>query len=139
MAEPGVCLGGTSPTEGYETVYPQKTDGNAWQAESAEATDVPFVVDWIDWGDNLESVDWTTRSKIRTEVVLLKNVVLDPSTEFAPEDFLAFAMSGAVPGTENSPVEMHGTNYGGPENPDFGTQTLIDPTLVRPGFQATIL
>jgi hypothetical protein len=74
--EPGVCLDGTSPPEGYETVYPQKTAGNVWQAESAEATDVPFVVDWIDWGDNLESVDWTTRSKIRTEVVLFQD--LDP-------------------------------------------------------------
>ncbi len=72
--EPDTCLGGTSPPAGYETVYPQKTVGNVWQAESADATVVPFVVDWIDWGDNLESVDWTTRSKIRTEVVLFQDL-----------------------------------------------------------------
>jgi hypothetical protein len=31
----------------------------------------------IDWGDNLESVDWYTRSQVRTEVVLFKDI-LDP-------------------------------------------------------------
>ena len=35
------------------------------------STDV--VVDLVDWGDNLESVDWYTRSKVRTEVVLFED------------------------------------------------------------------
>ena len=29
---------------------------------------------WIDWGDSLESVDWYTRSQVRTEVVLFQNL-----------------------------------------------------------------
>jgi hypothetical protein len=32
-----------------------------------------FAVDWIDWGDDLESVDWRVKSKVRTEVVLFKD------------------------------------------------------------------
>lgn len=116
----------------------QQRDANQWQAFNPLATQ-PVAVTGVDWGDDLESRDnFNTRSIIRTEVVLLKNLVLDPTTEFDAADFLAFEMSGAVPGTENSPVEMQGTNYGGPESPGFGTQALIDPTLVRPGYQATL-
>jgi hypothetical protein len=116
----------------------QQREANKWQAFNPLATQ-SVAITGVDWGDDLESRDnFNTRSIIRTEVVLLKNVVLDPTSEFDVDDFLAFQMSGAVPGTANSPVEMHGTNYGGPENPALGTQTLIDPTLVRPGFQATM-
>ena len=116
----------------------QQREANQWQAYNPMATQT-IAITGVDWGDDLESRDnFNTRSIIRTEVVLLKNVADDPTSEFEAADFLAFAMSGAVPGTANSPVEMHGTNYGGPANPDLGTQTLIDPTLVRPGFQATM-
>jgi len=80
-AESAACLDQSPLPEYYETVYPQKTTGNVWQAESADAIAFPFVVDWIDWGDNLESVDWTTRSKIRTEVVLFQDLV-DPLLGF---------------------------------------------------------
>ena len=73
-ADPAACLDGTPLPDVYDTVYPQKTVDNVWQADSADAIEVPFVVDWIDWGDNLESVDWTTRSKIRTEVVLFQDL-----------------------------------------------------------------
>jgi hypothetical protein len=34
------------------------------------------VVDWIDWGDSIESVDWNTNSKVRLEVVLLKDLTV---------------------------------------------------------------
>ncbi len=123
---------------GPQVWWLQQREANKWQAFNPPATQA-IAITGVDWGDDLESRDnFNTRSIIRTEVVLLKNVVLDPTTEFDAADFLAFEMSGAVPGTANSPVEMHGTNYGGPENLALGTQTLIDPTLVRPGFQATI-
>ena len=124
--------------DGTQVWWLQQRDANKWQAFNPLATQ-SVAVTGVDWGDDLESRDnFNTRSVIRTEVVLLKNLVLDPTTEFDPADFLAFRMSGAVPGTENSPVEMQGTDYGGPENPELGTQTLIDPTLVRPGYQSTI-
>jgi len=54
--------------------YLQKDPGNTWQAESADWSLVPVNVHWIDWGDNLESVDWYTRSQVRTEVVLLQDL-----------------------------------------------------------------
>lgn len=63
--------------------YLQKDINNRWQAGSwpdAETNPTqPVNVDLIDWGDNLESVDWYTRSQVRTEVVLFEvNEVGDP-------------------------------------------------------------
>lgn len=55
------------------SAFIQKDPANVWQAETLipESTHAnPMVVDWIDWGDNLESVNWHTRSQVRTEVVL---------------------------------------------------------------------
>jgi len=53
--------------------YLQKDQNNVWQATAIDGSNEPLVVDSIDWGDNLESVDWYTRSQVRTEVVLFKN------------------------------------------------------------------
>ena len=66
-----------APLPGYELVkaYLQKDPGNVWQAGSYNSAGVPVNVDRIDWGDNLESVDWYTRSQVRTEVVLFENTV----------------------------------------------------------------
>jgi len=54
--------------------YLQKDPLNTWQAGSADWSAAPVNVDWIDWGDNLESVDWYTRSQVRTEVVLFQDL-----------------------------------------------------------------
>mgnify|MGYP001555694420 CR=1 FL=1 len=64
---------GDPPGDGYYKSYIQKDDYNVWQAENA-APSGPVHVDWIDWGDNLESVAWYTRSQVRTEVVLIKDL-----------------------------------------------------------------
>ena len=48
----------------------QKDPLNVWRAEELNASGAPLLVHWVDWGDNLESVDWHTRSQVRTEVVL---------------------------------------------------------------------
>ena len=45
-----------------------------WQAGTANWSGAPVEVSWIDWGDNLESVDWYTRSQVRTEVVLFQDL-----------------------------------------------------------------
>jgi hypothetical protein len=68
--------------EGEEPCYPegvevykawvQKDENNYWQATAANAIGMTNV-DVIDWGDNLESVDWYLTSKVRTEVVLYEN------------------------------------------------------------------
>ena len=54
--------------------YLQKDTNNVWQAGSADWSTAPVNVHWIDWGDNLESVDWYTRSQVRTEVVLFQDL-----------------------------------------------------------------
>jgi hypothetical protein len=63
------------PGAGAVKVYLQQDPDNEWQAQSADASLAPVTVDWIDWGDNLESVDWYTRSQVRTEVVLIKDLL----------------------------------------------------------------
>jgi len=65
---------GPPPGDGAVKVYPQQDAGNTWQAGSLHATGGLLEVDWIDWGDNLESVDWSIRSQVRTEVVLINDL-----------------------------------------------------------------
>jgi len=61
--------------------YLQKDPNNVWQAGSADWSAAPLNVHWIDWGDNLESVDWYTRSQVRTEVVLFQDLAT-PMSEY---------------------------------------------------------
>ncbi len=66
--------------------YLQKDPLNQWQAVSYPAPgggtpQQPINVDLIDWGDNLESVDWYTKSQVRTEVVLFEDVLLGDAEE----------------------------------------------------------
>ena len=80
----GTVTGGApSPAPGYALVkaYLQKDPQNIWQAGSADWSASPVSVHWIDWGDNLESVDWYTRSQVRSEVVLFQDLAT-PMTEY---------------------------------------------------------
>jgi len=61
--------------------YVQKDALNEWQAGSMDVSAERLNVHWIDWGDNLESVDWYTRSQVRTEVVLFQDL-LEPMLEY---------------------------------------------------------
>ena len=66
--------------------YLQKDAKSVWQAWNGMASAAPDAivanaqggidVNWIDWGDNLESVDWYTRSQVRTEVVLFQDLLM---------------------------------------------------------------
>jgi uncharacterized membrane protein YgcG len=82
--DPSKLINGDPVPAGAIRAYLQKDLGNLWQAEYfdlREATDV-VDVDLIDWGDNLESNDWYTTSKVRTEVVLYKDVSAEPLLEY---------------------------------------------------------
>ncbi len=61
--------------------YLQKDPNNLWQAASADWSASPVNIHWVDWGDNLESVDWYTRSQVRTEVVLFQDLS-EPMLEY---------------------------------------------------------
>ncbi|SFN92660.1 hypothetical protein [Salegentibacter flavus] len=71
-----LCLDQTEPgtEEGLYKGWVQKDAGNFWEAYNDFAT-LPVNVDFIDWGDNLESIDWNIKSRVRTELVLYENVV----------------------------------------------------------------
>ena len=67
-----LCEDGSIPGDGVSELYRayiQKDVSNVWQAHNLNATS-PLYVDLIDWGDNLESIDWSIKSQIRTEIVL---------------------------------------------------------------------
>lgn len=114
------------PVTGADPCYPagedvykawvQKDAKNFWQASAVNGT-APTNIDVIDWGDNLESVDWYLTSKVRTEVGLYKN---------APEGepFRQYAMRHVFGwGTD----ELH------------GLQTTLDNEIVYgPGTEATV-
>lgn len=134
----------------------QKRPANFWKAFSIghNSADTKLAVSAIDIGDLLESTPSIATRLIRTEFNLLQNV---PATDpdfgaFVVSDwsapipspctiptgagqsvgcFAALAMSGAVPGTEQSGSEAQGTDFGGNTAGDPGTQTLLDPTTVR--------
>lgn len=72
-------------TEAEYRAYVQKDPKNSWQA-SNWVPDVPINVDFIDWGDNLESIDWSLTSQVRVEMVLLESTEtspIQPVTQYA--------------------------------------------------------
>ncbi|MER2999267.1 hypothetical protein [Pontibacter populi] len=73
--------------DGYRA-YHQRDAGNEWQASNFTPEQEVYV-DTIDWGDNLESVDWYTTSKVRTEIVLTEDASIYTS---APTPFTEYAM-----------------------------------------------
>lgn len=95
--------------------YIQKDPLNEWQA-SNWTPDGTTIVDNIDWGDNLESIDWSIRSQIRTEVVLYKNVDPIVTTEYAMRHCYSWGVD-----------EVHGLQT-----------TLEDEIVYGPGTQATV-
>jgi len=96
--------------------YPQKTSGNAWQADFVNqgAEDVTY----IDWGDNIESVNPALRSTFRLEVTLYKQL---------SEPMTAYKM--AVLENPSSPTELQGTNMATYEN-SYATVVSARPKMV---------
>jgi hypothetical protein len=114
---PTLCEDGSVPGDGSSTVYRayiQKVASNVWQADNIMATE-PLNVDLVDWGDNLESIDWGINSHIRVEVVLFENLAT-PVVEYAMR---------------------HVDSWGSDEV--HGLQTELDSTIIYgPGTQATV-
>ncbi|TFH41898.1 MAG: hypothetical protein E4G94_07190 [ANME-2 cluster archaeon] len=71
-------------------VWVQQDPENDWQAGSADWSATPVNIDWLDWGDSIESVDWTVNSKVRCEMVLSK----DLEEESAMLQYFMYHVSG---------------------------------------------
>lgn len=66
--------------------YAQKVEGNTWQAENITITGLVeggVVVNEIDWGDSLESVDMKVGRPVRVELSLYKTQLESPMTAFS--------------------------------------------------------
>jgi len=113
----GPYISGATPCDEAEyKAFIQKDEFNVWQASNwIEEENV--VIDFIDWGDNLESVDWYTKSQVRVEVVLYKDLI---------EQVTQYPM-------------RHASGWGTDEI--HGLQTTMDNTIVSDatlGYQATV-
>ncbi len=90
---------------------------------------VPLNVHWIDWGDNLESVDWYTRSQVRTEVVLFQDL-LTPMTEYEMRHTSGWGID-----------EVHGlaANLDGTPIPGAGTRATVYSNCARLTIQKLLV
>lgn len=75
----GPFYSGNPCNESEFRAYSQKDAKNVWQAfngtpDAFTGKEGILNVDLIDWGDNLESIDWNLKSQVRTEVVLYENL-----------------------------------------------------------------
>lgn len=109
--------------------YLQKDPNNVWQAQSFSMKNLdgtfvaPVNVDLIDWGDNLESQDWTTKSQVRAEVVLFEDHLVGDA-EPAPFPMLEYGM-------------RHASGWGIDEV--HGLEATLDAVpVLGPGTQATV-
>jgi hypothetical protein len=84
--------------------YPQKTEGNIWQAEFLPDSSETIDVSYVDWGDNIEAVNPKVRRPFRLEIQLYKRLA-----ELEDE----MTMTGyemAVLEYPSSSTELQGTN-----------------------------
>lgn len=62
--------------------YAQQTAGNVWQAEFKNGVDLEDrAVTYVDWGDNIESINPKVRRPFRLEVTLYKELT-EPMTAY---------------------------------------------------------
>ena len=123
----GPFLGNVDPcTEAEFRAYAQKDPKNVWQAfngnPEAFGKTGELNVDIIDWGDNLESVDWKITSQVRVEMVLLEN--LDEAVKQYP---MRHAFGWGI-------TEVHGLQT------DLNGVIVTDPAILGETFgkQATV-
>ncbi len=94
-----------SPCQGLEVyrIYWQKNANNIWTADQddIEFQPVPYQasVAYLNWGDALEAVSWTERSKVRVETQPYSSTILDytpdqPCAAVAGDDAADFCKVG---------------------------------------------
>ena len=125
---PNKCEDDSDPGDnGISMVYKaylQKDEQNEWQAGSITIPDGEIInVDYVDWGDNLESVSWGINSKVRTEVVLYEDI--DSIAQFQMRHVDGWGIT-----------EVHGMQTTGNNEPVYGPGTQA--TVFTPNARFTI-
>jgi hypothetical protein len=113
---------GEMPGENATRTYLQQDSLNEWQAESI-FQHIPLDVHWVDWGDNLEAIDWYLNSMVRTEMVLYQDLdENDPMLEYEMHHLFGWGVD-----------EMHGvaTTHHSTTSPDYTANSMN-------GNQATV-
>lgn len=100
--------------------YPQKTEGNVWQADFVSKTSES--VTFINWGDNIESVNPKLRRPFRLEVTLFKTLD-SPMTAYTMAELEYPSSSNELQGTNTNTYE---SNYATvvSNKPEFVVQYL---------------
>ncbi len=133
----------------------QQRAPNFWKALTiGHDVSTPLVVSAVDVGDLLESTPSISTRQIRTEFNMLQHVPADDAelgakvvtdwTSLVPPPcvvpaatgdnlgcFAALAMSGPVPGTQQTINEIQGTDFGPGTGTYPGTRALVDPSTVK--------
>lgn len=113
---PAPQFGGAFTTIGEEDAavdwYHQQDPLNLWGAETFTYMADPaapddFIVDWIDWGDNLEARDWNVNSVVRVETVLYRDLADEPVEPGEVPQMVAYTMRYL---SGEGPNEMWGAN-----------------------------
>ena len=104
-AYPGLTAEEIAALAGHDW-YPQKTEGNTWQADylTGQAVDVSYV----DWGDNVEAINPKIGRPFRLEIQLYKQ--LNAWADFVPETNGMTGFVMAVLEYPSSSNELQGTN-----------------------------
>lgn len=120
-SNPDLCIDATPPGDGISTVYKayvQKDLMNTWQAFNAIPTD-PVNVDLIDWGDDLESVNWSINSMVRAEVVLFETLDGETFIDKELSEYPQFPMRHVSGWGSNEVHGLQALNQAGEPQPAF--------------------
>ena len=86
--------------EAYGPWYPQKTEGNVWQADYAYSDNV--TINWIDWGDAIEAVNPKIGRPYRLELVLYVDGLTTPMEAFTMAELEFPSSSRELQGTNTT-------------------------------------
>lgn len=90
-----------------DTWYAQKVTGNTWQADYINGSGADHHVTYVDWSDNIESLNPKVGRSFRLELVLFH--ALDADNDGTREEILT-GYTMAVLAFPSSPNEVQGTN-----------------------------
>jgi hypothetical protein len=121
---------GAKPCEGstVDRIYWQKETLNKWSAEATVLNvqpDSPAIARFVDWGDSIESVTWSSTSILRVETQLYLDLSKDERAEIPPDE-------GATSGTQRGFQMWHSQGQGTTEQWGVRVSEKVPPGATNP-------